>query len=213
MEDYKSFQYAAPFPISNPINIYLAKSRIIHSSLFSSLDAYYKTMIGGSYSLMTINETRETLSNLKKYEATCNLSNLSSIVTSRFLNRYKGQELQKVLSYKEINESETKRLKRKQSNRDSARRSRMRKQAEVEKLQIRNYELSRENSILRLETEIFRTSYFEAMSNLAIYFDNLLRSIDKKVSIPIILQMESGLPHLLAINEANSYAIGKLKTL
>merc|ERR1711862_614571 len=75
----------------------------------------------------------------------------------------------------ELDAKEARKLKRKQSNRESARRSRLRKQAEVEELQRRNVHLTIENSTLRREMETFRQSYFEAMTRVARYTEEISR--------------------------------------
>ncbi|KAJ3672603.1 hypothetical protein LUZ60_007324 [Juncus effusus] len=71
------------------------------------------------------------------------------------------------------NERELKKLKRKQSNRESARRSRLRKQAECEELAIRAEALKQENSALRAEVERIRKEYEELVS----YNDSLKKKI------------------------------------
>merc|ERR1712066_1017438 len=79
--------------------------------------------------------------------------------------------------YLKLDEKETKKLKRKQSNRESARRSRMRKQAEVEELQKKKLKLEYENHILRREIEIYRQGYFRAVSQIAKYREEIDRLV------------------------------------
>merc|ERR1711920_501924 len=77
--------------------------------------------------------------------------------------------------YLKLDEKETKKLKRKQSNRESARRSRMRKRAEAEELQKKKLELEYENHILRRDIEIYRQDYFRAVSQIAKYREEIDR--------------------------------------
>merc|ERR1711972_526482 len=85
--------------------------------------------------------------------------------------------------YFSLDEKETKKLKRKQSNRESARRSRMRKQAEVEELQKKKLELAYENHLLRRDIEIYRQDYFKAITQIAKYkkeIDRLTSNLKNK---------------------------------
>merc|ERR1712050_124678 len=77
--------------------------------------------------------------------------------------------------YLKLDEKETKKLKRKQSNRESARRSRMRKQAEAEELQKKKLELAYENHLLRRDIETYRQGYFRAVSQIAKYREEIDR--------------------------------------
>merc|ERR1711920_365940 len=85
--------------------------------------------------------------------------------------------------YFSLDEKETKKLKRKQSNRESARRSRMRKQAEAEELQKKKLKLEYENHILRRDIEIYRQDYFRAITQIAKYrkeIDRLTSNLKNK---------------------------------
>merc|ERR1712187_528856 len=85
--------------------------------------------------------------------------------------------------YFNLDEKETKKLKRKQSNRESARRSRMRKQAEVEDLQKKKLILEFENHLLRRDIETYKQGYFRAVSQIAKYreeIDRLATNYEKR---------------------------------
>merc|ERR1712187_937897 len=85
--------------------------------------------------------------------------------------------------YLKLDEKETKKLKRKQSNRESARRSRMRKQAEAEELQKKKLELAYENHLLRRDIEIYRQDYFRAITQIEKYrkeIDRLTSNLKNK---------------------------------
>jgi len=70
-------------------------------------------------------------------------------------------------------ERELKRQKRKQSNRDSARRSRLRKQAECEELAQRAEVLKQENASLKDEVSRIRKEYDELLSKNSSLKDNI----------------------------------------
>nr|CAB3448714.1 unnamed protein product [Digitaria exilis] len=86
-------------------------------------------------------------------------------------------------------EREIKKQKRKQSNRESARRSRLRKQAECEELGQRAESLRSENSSLRAELERIRKEYEQLLSQNASLKEKLGATGD---SIPDMNEQNDG---------------------
>ncbi|KAI3692222.1 hypothetical protein L6452_32033 [Arctium lappa] len=85
------------------------------------------------------------------------------------LNRLVGMKHEAYLE----DERELKRQRRKQSNRESARRSRLRKQAECDELAQRAEVLKEENSSLRAEVSRLRSEYDQLLAHTPIFGENL----------------------------------------
>merc|ERR1711920_16029 len=126
----------------------------------------------------------------KNFELDTDISNPNSLPRAALYYHLNASRLPHGFLSIEIDEKEEKKLKRKQSNRESARRSRLRKQAEVEELQKRNFELTHENRKLRLEMDTSHRLNFCAMNQIDIYAKEINRLKRQPLDTPIILSKE-----------------------